>query len=82
MQNTVNVLYYSNNSNSSNALFNMISENNININDLVYIKLINVDCNTIKLKLSKSKKLRVDKVPCLLSLDSNGNIKQYYDKEL
>lgn len=82
MQNTVNVLYYSNNSNSSNALFNMISENNININDLLYIKLINVDCNTIKLKLSKSKKLRVDKVPCLLSLDSSGNIKQYYDKEL
>lgn len=82
MQNTVNVLYYSNNSNSSNTLFNMISQNNVNINDLLYLKLINVDCDVIKLKLVKSKKLKVEKVPCLLSLDASGNIKQYYDKEL
>lgn len=82
MQNTVNVLYYSNYSPSSNALFAMIKDNNINIADLLYVKLINIDCSTIRLKLLKTKKIKMDKVPCLLSVDNMGNIKQYYDKEL
>jgi len=82
MQNTVNVLYYSNYSPSSTALFNMIKENNVNIADLFYIKLINVDCSTIRLKLLKTKKIKMDKVPCLLCVDNMGNIKQYHDKEL
>lgn len=82
MRNTVNVLYYSTYSPSSTALFNMIKDNNVNITDLFYIKLINVDCNIIKLKLLKTKKIKMDKVPCLLCIDPMGNIKQYYGKEL
>ena len=82
MQNTVNVLYYSTYSNSSTALFSIIKDGNVNINDLLYIKLINVDCTAIKLKLLKTKKIKMDKVPCLLCVDTVGNIKQYYGKEL
>jgi len=80
MQNTVNVLYYSIHSKSSDALFNMIRESNININNLMYIKLINIDCSLIKMKLLKSDK--VNKVPCLISVDAENNVKHYEGKEL
>ena len=79
MQNSMNIIFYSNQSQSCKNFFELLKQNNILLADLMFIKFICVDNVEIKNKLATLTNIKIDKVPTLLMIQNNKTINKFVD---
>jgi hypothetical protein len=79
MQNSMNIIFYSNHSQSCQSFFNLLKKNNILLADLMFIKFICVDNIEIKKKLITSTNIKIDKVPTLLVINNDKSVSKFVD---
>jgi predicted RNase H-like nuclease (RuvC/YqgF family) len=81
MQDSINIIFYSKYSKSCDQFLDIIKKNPIKIEELLHLKFINIDSPETRKRLLNAKNPKIDKVPCIVSVNNAARIQKYVDKE-
>lgn len=77
MDTQYSVLLYSKYSSNCKRLIDMMKRTNINFNEILKLKLLCIDNNEIRERITQDTKIDITIVPCILYVYSNGGIEKY-----
>ena len=77
MEHQICILLHSKYSNLSQELIDLIQSYPIQFQNNLNLELICIDNKNIRRKIMKSNNIKIDVVPCLLRIFSNGGVEKY-----